>query len=157
MLRLLTTSPKRSWAHVLLLFIQSFQVNAVQPKGWRGGSVFSSLPLSCRDFPRFTEYFDDIMGYRWWNPKRLCKWAFRKTFLNCWTICSFCVCVCCSRHTFVLPLWEPLSSCGFSLSTINPGMRASSSLAHSAHFYLRARASIDLSVGLFLFTRFIFH
>lgn len=63
------------------------------------------------------------------------------------------------------PLWEQLRSCGFTLGTINPGMRASSSLAHSAHFYLWTRASVDLSVALFfssfLFfppsTRFIFH
>lgn len=31
--------------------------------------VFSSLSLMCRDFCRFTESFDDIMGCRWWNPQ----------------------------------------------------------------------------------------
>lgn len=51
----------------------------------------------------------------------------------------------------LLPLWQRLRSCGFTLSTINPGMRASSSLAHAAHFYLPGRASSHLSVGLFLF------
>lgn len=69
----------------------------------------------------------------------------------------FCMCVFADSHArtnthMQLPLWELLSSCGFTLSTINPGMSASSSLAHSAHFYLWACVCIDLSVGLFFFS-----
>lgn len=66
------------------------------------------------------------------------------------------VCVCFHIVTPAAPLWEQLCSCGFTLTIISPGMSASSSLAHSTHFYLWSCACVDLSSFLSLFRRFIF-
>lgn len=58
-------------------------------------------------------------------------------------------------HTLQLLLWELLSSCGFTLSTINPGMRASSSLAQrwllstSLHWFIRGPFFFPSSQDLF--------
>ena len=42
---------------------------------------FSALPLKCRDFPSFSESFNNITACKWWNPYIHYNCAFRNTLL----------------------------------------------------------------------------
>ena len=75
-----------------ILYTMMWVFNAAPPEGSKVTAIqcwFWALLLTCRDFSRFSESFDDIMDCRWWNPSiPAVGQSWETLFLNCWTICS---------------------------------------------------------------------
>ncbi len=78
---------KYSWAHLVMSITETASSEGPKTTGIQQRS--SALSLTHRDFSSFSESFDDVMPYRWWDLQSLCNLTLRnavfKVFHNLFT------------------------------------------------------------------------